>query len=97
MSNKVYVGKLAAETTEKNLEEMFSKVGEIISIDISKKITFQPNAGSAYIVMKIDSDASKAVKELSNTELLGSRIVVTEAHTIDQKGHKYYYSKRRRR
>jgi RNA recognition motif-containing protein len=76
---------------------MFSKFGEIISIDISKKITFQPNAGSAYIVMKVDSDASKAVKALSNTELLGSRIIVTDAHTIDQKGHKYYYSQRRRR
>jgi|GEM_PF-1177224 len=97
MSNKVYIGKLAEETSEKDIEAFFTPVGEVVSIEISKKLSFKPNAGYAYIVMKADSDAPKAVKDLNDKNLLGSRVIVTQAHMIDQKGHSYYSKRRRRR
>lgn len=96
MTNKLYVGKLATGTTPEELTTFFSQVGEVLTVEISQKVSFQPNSGSAYVTMKNEADAIVAVEKLSNRDLKGSRVVVTHAHKIDQKGHSYYSSFKRR-
>lgn len=98
MSHRLYIGKLPSQTTSQDLETFFSQIGEVLSIEISHKVTFEENSGSAYVVMKNDADGVEAVRKLSNREIHGSRVFVMDVHPIDQKGHSYFsYTTRKKR
>lgn len=99
MSNRLYIGKLPTQTTTQDIETFFAQIGgEVLSIEISHKVSFEENSGSAYVVMKNDSDGVEAVRKLSNRELLGSRVLVMDVHPIDQRGHSYFsYTSRKKR
>lgn len=99
MSNIVYVGKISSDTTEENLNTLFSAIGEVISINLTRKIGFKQNNDSAYITMKSETVAKDAISQLNNKLLDGSRIKVTEIHSVDQKGHTFFsrYQRRNRR
>ncbi len=96
MSHKLFVGKISQNTTEEQLYELFSKIGQVIHVHMTHKISFEPNNDYAYITMNSDEDAENAVTQLNNNELDGSRIKVTAVHKIDQPGHSYYSNRRRK-
>ena len=96
MSNIIYVGRFSSETTEENLKELFSTVGEVIAITINRKIGFKENNNAAYVTMSSDNVAKEAVTKLNNRLLDGSRIIVTEIHRVDQKGHTFFTRNQRK-
>lgn len=96
MSNIIYVGKLSSETTEEQLNTLFSTVGEVIAINITRKIGFKQNNDSAYITMTSEKTATEAIAKFNNTLVDGSRIKVTGIHAVDQKGHTFFARYHRR-
>lgn len=97
MSKKIYVGKLPEKITNQQLSEVFSKVGKVMSLEITKVISFKNNMNYAYVQMDNEENTKKAIKTLDNTLLEGSRIKVVEAHYLDQEKQYQPYRKPQRR
>eukprot|EP00163_Fabomonas_tropica_P010118 TRINITY_DN2014_c0_g1_i2.p2 TRINITY_DN2014_c0_g1~~TRINITY_DN2014_c0_g1_i2.p2 ORF type:complete len:192 (+),score=30.81 TRINITY_DN2014_c0_g1_i2:169-744(+) len=66
---RIYVGKLAPSVTSQELEDMFSKYGKVISVDVKPR-------GFAFIEMDHEKDAEDAIRELDGRDLAGDRIQV---------------------
>lgn len=91
MVKKLYVGKLSAKTTDQMLFDHFSKAGRVVSASLSKTNNPQIHAGHGYVLMGSDREMEKAIHTLNNSILEGSRIIVMEAHQLDQEKRQYYY------
>ena len=79
----IYVGNLDYSISEKDLKKVFSEYGEISSINIVKnKASGQPS-GFAFIEMPNSEEAEKAIQELNESELRGSKIKVNQAKPRD--------------
>lgn len=79
MSKKLFVGSLPYEATVSDVEELFSKVGGVESVNlITDKFTGQ-SKGFAFVEMNSDDDAKKAITDLNNTNFQNRKIIVSEA------------------
>lgn len=84
MANKIYVGNISQLTTEKDLFNLFSLSGQVLSVKIALSIDEKKNAGYGYITMNNYEDVKKAILRCNNTIFKEKKIRVTEAHIIDQ-------------
>ncbi len=75
----IYVGNLAQETSEKELESLFQKYGEVKSAKIIKDMFSGDSKGFGFVEMNDKSEGETAIKELNAYELNGKKIVVNEA------------------
>ena len=79
MPSKLYVGNLAYSVSNSDLEELFSKIGQVQSVAvIMDKFTGQ-SKGFGFVEMTNAEDATKAIEQLNDTELKGRNIKVNEA------------------
>ncbi len=83
MVSKIYVGNISSSTTDKDLFDLFSNSGEVISAKVNFGID-NKTARSAYIVMSNDKDVQKAIDKNDRVLLKGNHIKVIKAHPIDQ-------------
>lgn len=79
MSKKLYVGNLSYNVTTSSLEELFSSVGEVASVDVITDRMTGRSRGFAFVEMADDAGAQKAVAELNGRDLDGRAIKVAEA------------------
>ena len=84
MANKIYVGNLPSSITEKELYELFTPFGEVISAQITLGMDGKTNSGYGYVTMVNEKDIQKAVLKLNNSMLKKKNIRVLKAHPIDQ-------------
>lgn len=84
MANKIYVGNLPSKLTEKELYELFTPFGEVISAQIVLALGGKTTAGYGYVTMTNDKDIQKAVQALNNKAVQKKNIRVVKAHPIDQ-------------
>ncbi len=76
---KIYVGNLSFDTTEDSLSAHFGARGEVSEVNvITDRDTGRPR-GFAFITMRDDGEARKAIEELNGTELDGRTLNVNEA------------------
>lgn len=73
----LYVGGLAPDTTEGELNQLFSKIGPVESVTIIKDIDSGRPRGVGIVKMARAADAEEAVKQLNGTTLGNRQIVVT--------------------
>lgn len=79
MAKRLFVGNLTYNTTSGQLEELFSQVGKITSLNlITDKFTGQ-SKGFAFVEFTTDAEANNAIKKFNDYELDGRKIVVNEA------------------
>ncbi len=79
MAIRLFVGNLPYSATSAQLEELFSQVGKISSLNlITDKFSGQ-SKGFAFVEMTTDEEAQKAIKKFNNFELDNRKIVVNEA------------------
>jgi len=71
--SKLYVGNLSYNTTNAQLEELFSEYGEV------KEIKVIEGKGFGFVEMSNRDDASKAKEALDGFEFEGRRLKVDEA------------------
>lgn len=79
MAKRLFIGSLAYSATSAQLEELFSQVGKIASLNlITDKFSGQ-SKGFAFVEYATDAEADEAIKKFNNYELDGRKLVVNEA------------------
>jgi RNA recognition motif-containing protein len=79
MAKRLFVGGLSFSTTSSQLEDIFSKIGKVISCDVIKDRDTGQSKGFGFIEMENDKEAGEAIEKLNGTELEGKKIVVNVA------------------
>ena len=83
--NKLYVGNLSYDVTEKSLTETFSEYGEVTeAVVITDKVSGR-SKGFGFVTFAKDEDAEKAVKEADGKELSGRNIKVNIAKPLRER------------
>lgn len=85
MNTKLFVGNLSPNTTEEDLRWLFSKTGQVVSIDLIKDKETGRSKGFAFVEMISVGDAGKAVSEYNGYELNERQIKVSPAKLNENK------------
>ncbi len=75
----IFVGSIPFKFIEKDLEELFSPYGQVVSVKIVINKTTRQNKGFGFIEMNDRKAGLKAINALNGTEHLGRTLVVSEA------------------
>ena len=67
------------ETGETELQDLFSKVGQVDSVRVMRDMATGRARGFAFVEMATDEEAQKAVTELNQAQLGGRTLAVNEA------------------
>src|SRR5687767_14716642 len=79
MSNKLFVGNLAFDTTENDLQDLFEKFGPVTEVNLITDRMSGRSRGFAFVTMATDEGAQAAVSGLTSQSLNGREIRVSEA------------------
>jgi RNA recognition motif-containing protein len=79
MSKELYVGSLSYETTEYDLEKLFSVSGRVTSVHLILDNQTGEFKGCGYVRMSTDAEAKDAIDSLDGAMLIDRRITVSEA------------------
>ena len=85
MNTRLFVGSLPYSATSGLIEELFSKQGKVVNVNlITDKFSGQ-SKGFAFVEMATEEEAQKAIKELNNYSLDGRTIVVNVARPREER------------
>lgn len=84
MARKLYVGNLPYETGEQDLQELFSSVGSVETVNVIRDMATGRARGFAFVEMATDEDAQKAVTTLNDYQYGGRNLTVNEARPKPQ-------------
>jgi len=79
MPSKLYVGNLAYSVSNSDLEELFSRAGQVQSATVITDKFSGQSKGFGFVEMSSPEEASKAIQQFNDTELKGRNIKVNEA------------------
>jgi RNA recognition motif-containing protein len=84
----IYVGNLAQQASEEELEVLFKEYGTVVSVNIIRDMFSQVSKGFGFVEMKERTAGVKAIEELNTREVQGKKIMVNEARpkTDNRKG-----------
>ena len=75
----IYVGNLAWEVTDKDLENLFGYFGEVSSAVVITDGRSGKSKGFGFVEMADEKKGSIAVEKLNNTEFKERKLIVNEA------------------
>jgi cold-inducible RNA-binding protein len=85
MAKRLFIGNLPYSATSAQLEELFSQVGKVASLNlITDKFSGQ-SKGFAFVDMETDEESDEAIKKFNNYELDGRKIVVNVAKPREER------------
>lgn len=85
MAKRLFVGSLPYSATSGQLEELFSQVGKVASLNlITDKFSGQ-SKGFAFVEMSTDEEADKVIEKFNNYEFDGRKIVVNVARPMEDR------------
>jgi cold-inducible RNA-binding protein len=79
MSNKLYVGNLAFQTTSQELKELFAQAGTVESASVVEDRDTGRSRGFAFVEMSTPEEATAAINQFNGKELGGRALKVNEA------------------
>lgn len=79
MATKLYVGKLAYETSEETLKNLFAEFGTVVNAQLIMDRDSGQSKGFGFVEMENDTEAQAAIKDLDGKEVDGRTIVVNVA------------------
>ena len=82
----IYVGNLAQNVQEEDLNTLFSKHGKVESVKIIQDMYTKVSKGFGFIEMLVKEEAQKALDALNTFELKGNKLVVNEARPKKPRG-----------
>ena len=85
MNKKLYVGNLSYETTEDELQKLFSEVGPAVSVTIITDRSSGRSKGFGFVEMETEQAAQEAIERLNNHEINERAITVSEARPPREK------------
>ncbi len=85
MTKKLYVGNLSYETTNGNLEELFTPFGQVRSAQVIQDRDTGRSKGFGFVEMSDDNAARAAITALNDKEHDGRRLMVNEAKPREER------------
>ncbi|MEI7811623.1 MAG: RNA-binding protein [Ignavibacteria bacterium] len=84
----IFVGNLAREVSDQDLEKAFSEFGHVKSVKIIRDLFSGDSKGFGFVDMPGNAEALKAMMALNTKEMKGKKIAVNEARpkTNDRRG-----------
>ena len=79
MGQKLYVGNLAFDVTDKELQDVFGEIGACDSVAVVTDRGTGQSRGFGFVEMASTADAQKAIQQLDGKDLKGRAIKVNEA------------------
>jgi RNA recognition motif-containing protein len=79
MSNKLYVGNLAFQTTSQDLQSLFAQAGTVESASIIEDRDTGRSKGFAFVEMSTEEEAASAIQQFNGKEVAGRMLKVNEA------------------
>jgi RNA recognition motif-containing protein len=79
MGKKLYVGNLAFQVTNSDLEELFAQAGICESVAVITDRDTGQSRGFGFVEMGSNADAQKAIEQFDGHELKGRALKVNEA------------------
>jgi len=85
MSTRLYVGNLSYNTTENQLQDLFSTHGVVTNVDlIMDKFSGRPR-GFGFVTMENKDNAAAAIEALHGKNIDGRDLTVNEARPRDER------------
>ena len=85
MSTRLYVGNLSYNTTENQIQEIFSEHGPVTSVDlIMDKFSGRPR-GFGFVTMENKENAEAAIQALHGKNVDGRDLTVNEAKPREER------------
>jgi cold-inducible RNA-binding protein len=85
MGTKLYVGNLSFNTTENELQELFSQAGTVQEVTLMQDKFTGKSRGFAFVTMSSDEDAQNAISKLNGQTVEGRALTVNEARPREQR------------
>ncbi|MBV6511487.1 MAG: RNA-binding protein [Ignavibacteriales bacterium] len=84
----IFVGNLAKDVTEEDLQNLFTEFGAVRSVKVIKDMFSGESKGFGFVEMPGLAEAQKAMNSLNTKDVKGKKLVVNEARpkTNDRKG-----------
>jgi cold-inducible RNA-binding protein len=79
MGRKLYVGNIPYQTEEGELQELFSRAGNVESVKVMRDMATGRARGFAFVEMSTDEEAQKAIADLNDYQMGGRGLTVNEA------------------
>src|SRR3954451_13204215 len=79
MGTKLYVGNLSFNTTENELQELFSQAGTVQEVTLMQDKFTGKSRGFAFVTMGSDQDAQNAISKFNGQTVEGRPLTVNEA------------------
>ena len=79
MNNKLFVGNLAYQTSDAELQELFAEHGAVNSVQVAKDRETGRSRGFAFVEMESKEDAEAAIQHFNGETIDGRKIVVNES------------------
>src|SRR2546421_9407712 len=83
---RLYVGGLPYQTTEQDLTDLFTQVGNVTETAIILDRDTGRSKGFGFVEMSDDQEARSAIERLNGTSLGDRTIIVNEAHERQSTG-----------
>jgi RNA recognition motif-containing protein len=85
----LYVGNLAKEVTDEDLQKAFAEYGEVSSAKVIKDNYSSLSRGFGFVEMPSNSEADAAIKALNGEQLKGKALQISEARPRSEKRRGY--------
>src|SRR5437588_3035954 len=82
---KLYVGNLALETTENDLQDLFEQHGQVGEVNLMMDRMTGKSRGFAFVTMNDETQAKAAMSALNGKELNGRALNVNEARPREER------------
>ena len=79
MGTKLYVGNLSFNTTENELQELFSQAGTVQEVMLMQDKFTGKSRGFAFVTMSSDQEAQNAITQFNGKTIEGRPLTVNEA------------------
>jgi RNA recognition motif-containing protein len=79
MGTKLYVGNLPFNTTENELQELFSQAGAVQEVTLMQDRFTGKSRGFAFVTMSSEQDAQNAISKFNGQTVEGRPLTVNEA------------------
>jgi cold-inducible RNA-binding protein len=76
---KLYIGNLAFETTENDLQDLFQQHGQVTEVALIMDRMTGKSRGFAFVTMSSAGEGQAAISALNGTDLHGRALTVSEA------------------
>lgn len=86
MSTKLYVGNLAFQTTNTELQQLFGQAGTVHSASVVEDRDTGRSRGFAFVEMSSEQEATSAIEQFNGKELGGRALKVNEAKPRENRG-----------